>query len=41
MNKIFRKIFPPISNPATKFAHRKGFLVIIAFSSNKKANKNK
>jgi hypothetical protein len=32
MNSIFRNIFPPISNPATQFAPRKGIFVIIAFN---------
>jgi hypothetical protein len=41
INKIFRKIFPPISNPATQVAPSKGFFVIIAFSSNNFVNKNK
>jgi hypothetical protein len=29
INKIFQKIFPPISNPATQVAPRKGFFFII------------
>jgi hypothetical protein len=41
INQIFRKSFPPISNPATQVAPRKGFFVIIAFSSNNFVNKNK
>jgi hypothetical protein len=38
--KNFRKNFPPISYPATQVAPRKGFFVIIAFSSNNFVNKN-
>jgi hypothetical protein len=34
-------MFPPISNPATQVALRKGFFVIIAYSSNNFVNKNK
>jgi hypothetical protein len=41
INYIFRKIFPPISNPATQVAPRKGFFVIIAFLSNNFVNKDK
>ncbi len=41
INKIFWKIFPPISNPATQVAPRKDVFVIIAFSSNYFVNKIK
>jgi hypothetical protein len=34
-------INPPISNPATQVAPRKGFFFIIAFSRNNVVNKNK
>jgi hypothetical protein len=38
---VINQFFPPISNPATQLAPRKGFFVIIAFSSNNFVNKNK
>ncbi len=40
-DRVINEIFPPISNPATQVAPRKGFFVIIAFSSNNFVNKNK